>query len=176
MANGRLIAMKKMGLLLLIACAVCSAQNPASGVISALAPSGALVTLEPEHAQIAAHTKGFMAYSSKAYYVVHGSRSPVRFQSPAALTFVLPSSPVDPSTLFMLRRLTATKKSREVQILSLSANPFGARITDETDSANVPLSFTRTGASIRATTGELKPGEYAMSTVGSYDFYCFGVD
>lgn len=169
--------MKNLTAFLLFVCAVANAQFPANGSVSALSSDGTPTALEVQQAQIVAHTKGFVAYSSKTYYEVRGNRSPVRFHAGVPLLFALPPSEGNPSALYVLRKLTPSKKAREVQILSLTANPFGARMSSDTDSSKIQLQFSRSSdSSFLATTPPLEPGEYELNAIGSASFYCFGVD
>jgi len=148
---------------------------------AALSTSGDLVSLEHETAKIRASGGGFMVASSKAAYEIPGEKSPVRFHSAPELLFVVRSplaqTDTDPATLYMLRRLDAKKKNREIAFSTGHFTPLGGHETTNLNAGQIPLAFARYGASsYRITASNLAPGEYALSRVYGEDVYCFGVD
>jgi hypothetical protein len=142
---------------------------------------GKLIPLERQTAIIQGKASGFIVMSMKSASEFPGAKSPVRFTSDRPLDFVvrtlLASSAVDPSTLYVLRKLGAKKKSRELVIMSGHASPLGASTNSPLAQGVLPVEFSRYGASsIRMTTMALPPGEYAVSRQFGQTVFCFGVD
>jgi hypothetical protein len=143
--------------------------------------AGKLIPLERQTALIQGKASGFIVMSSKAASEFPGAKSPVRFHSNQPLEFIvrspIASTTVDPSTLFVLRRLNVKKKSRELVIMAGHATPFGASTKTDLAEGVLPISFTHYGtSSLKVTTGPLPPGEYALSQVFAQTVFCFGTD
>jgi hypothetical protein len=101
------------------------------------------------------------------FYVVDGSRSPVRIKSGQKLTFVVRlANGVDPR-VFNLYPMDTKKGKR------------GTRLDPKKKTlVTVRLNVTKAGASSFAfiPDSSLTPGEYAFSPRNSNDAYCFGID
>ncbi len=161
------------------------AQQPASepstdNVFMALA-SGKLIPLEHQNAVLHAGGGGFMVAKSKASYEIPGPKSSVRFHAGQPMDFIVRSplgaSGIDPSTFYTLRKLDATKKEREIVIMSGTFTPFGGSSHTDLSRGSVPLTFSKYGeSSLKISVASLPPGEYALSFVTPQSVYCFGVD
>ena len=143
--------------------------------------SGKLIPLERQTASVQGGGGGFIVASAKAAYVVPGNKSPVRFHSGKALDFVvrtaIASTTVDPSTVYVLRKMESKKKTREIVFSSGHFYPGGGSMNTNLAQGSLPVSFTKYGASsIKVTTGALPAGEYALSRASALDVFCFGVD
>jgi hypothetical protein len=143
--------------------------------------AGKLVPLERQTAAIQGKASGFIIMSTKAVSEFQGAKSPVRFSSEQSLDFVvrspLASSTVDPSTLYVLRKLNSKKKSRELVIMAGHVTPVGGSTKTNLAQGVLPVTFARYGASsIKMSTGPLPPGEYAASRLYAQTVFCFGVD
>jgi hypothetical protein len=143
--------------------------------------SGKLIPLERQTASVQGSGGGFMVASSKAAYVVAGNKSPVRFHSGQALDFVvrtaIASTTVDPSTLYVLRKMDSKKKNREIVFSTGHFSPLGGSVNTNLAQGSLPVTFTKYGASsIKVTAGALSAGEYALSRASALDVFCFGVD
>lgn len=169
--------------------AVCAA----SGIAQAPAPepefndtfaaldAGKLMPLERQTAAIQGKTSGFIVVSGKAASEFPGDKSPVRFHAGQPLDFVVRSafaaSAVDPATFYVLRRLNAKKKSRELVISSVRVSPLGASTNTNLAQGVLPVAFAKYGgSSFKVTTASLPPGEYALSLSYGQTVFCFGVD
>jgi hypothetical protein len=109
-----------------------------------------------------------------------GARSPVRFRS-GRLGFVvrseIPVNAIDPNAIYCLRRLNPRKKSRELLIMSGHASPVGTSTSTTPAQGMLPVEFSRCGeSSLKITTGELGPGEYAVGKPYGPAVFCFGAD
>jgi hypothetical protein len=144
--------------------------------------AGKLIPLERQTAAIQGKASGFIVMSSKAASEFPGAKSTVRFRANQPLEFIvrspIASTTVDPSTLYVLRRLNVKKKkSRELVIMAGHATPFGASTKTDLAEGVLPITFTHYGASsLRVTTGPLPPGEYALSQAYAQTVFCFGTD
>jgi hypothetical protein len=143
--------------------------------------AGKLISLERQTASIHGKASGFIVMSTKAASEFSGAKSPVRFRSDQPLDFVvrsaLASSTVDPSTLYVLRKLNSKKKSRELVIMAGHVTPIGGSTNTDLAQGVLPVTFARYGAaSIKMTTGPLPSGEYAVSQIYAQTVFCFGVD
>jgi hypothetical protein len=143
--------------------------------------AGKLIPLERQTASIQGKASGFIVMSTKAASEFPGAKSPVRFRSNQTLDFIvrspLASSTVDPSTLYVLRKLTTKKKSRELIIMAGHVTPLGASTKTDLAEGVLPVTFNRYGASsIKMSTRPLTPGEYAVSRLYAQTVFCFGVD
>ena len=143
--------------------------------------AGKLTPLERQTAAIQGKASGFIVMSTKAASEFPGTKSPVRFRSDQALDFVvqtpLAAAAVDPSTLYVLRKLNSKKKSRELVIMAGHFTPVGGSTKTNLSQGVLPVTFTRYGASsIKMSTGPLPPGEYAVSRLYLQTVFCFGVD
>ena len=148
---------------------------------AALSASGDLVPLEHETATIHAGGGGFIVANSKAAYEIPGEKSTVRFHSAPELVFIVRSSlaqtNIDPATLYVLRKLDPKKKTREIAFSTGHFTPFGGHSTTNLNAGQIPITFSRYGASsYRITVSNLAPGEYALSRIYGQDVFCFGVD
>ena len=140
-----------------------------------------LIPLERQAAAIHGNAHGFIVMSMKTASEFPGSKSPVRFKSGGHLDLivrsVIPTTAVDPNTLFVLRKLNSKKKTRELVIMSGHAQPFGASTTMTPAEGVLPVEFSRYGSSsLKMTTGELAPGEYAVGHPYGPAVFCFGLD
>jgi hypothetical protein len=143
--------------------------------------AGKLIPLERQTALIQGKASGFIVMSSKAASEFPGAKSTVRFRSNQPLEFIvrspIASTTVDPSTLYVLRRLNAKKKSRELVIMTGHAAPFSASTKTDLAQGILPITFVHYGASsLKVTTGPLPSGEYALSQVYAQTVFCFGTD
>lgn len=143
--------------------------------------AGKLVPLERQTASIQGKASGFIVMSTKAASEFPGAKSPVRFHSDQLLDFVfrsaLASSTVDPSTLYVLRKLNSKKKSRELVIMAGHITPIGGSTKTDLAQGVLPVTFAHYGtSSIKMSTGPLPPGEYAVSLVYAQTVFCFGID
>jgi hypothetical protein len=143
--------------------------------------AGKLVPLERETTFIQAKAHGFIVMSVKANSEIPGAKSPVRFRSGQPLDFVVmspgASSAIDPSTIYVLRKLTVKKKSRELLLTHVHATPFGATAKTELSEGVLPVTFAHYGSSsLKMNTAPLPPGEYAVSQAYGQTVFCFGID
>jgi len=143
--------------------------------------AGKLIPLERQTAVIQGKASGFIVMTMKSASEFPGAKSPVRFTSDRPLEFVvrtlLASSSVDPTTLYVLRRLGTKKKSRELIIMSGRASPLGASTNSPLAQGVLPVEFSRYGtSSLKMTTAALQPGEYAVSRQYGQTVFCFGVE
>jgi len=143
--------------------------------------TGKLISLERQTAVIQGKASGFVVMSMKAVSEFSGAKSPVRFSSDQSLDFVvrspLASSTVDPSTLYVLRRLSGKKKNRELVMMAGHVTPVGGSTKTDLAQGILPAAFVRYGtSSIKMMVGSLPPGEYAVSQIYAQTVFCFGVD
>jgi hypothetical protein len=164
---------------------ITAAQEPVSepefSEVFVALDSGRLVPLERQTAAIQGAAGGFMVASTKASYVLSGSRSPIRFHSNQTLDFVIRtaivSTTVDPSNIYVLRKMESKKKSREIVFSSGHFSPLGGSMKTNLETGSLPLTFTKYGSgSIKVTATALSSGEYALSRAGALNLFCFGVD
>jgi hypothetical protein len=140
-----------------------------------------LISLERQAAAIHTGAHGYIVYTMKSASEFPGAKSPVRFKSGGHLDLIvrsaIPVSAVDPNTIYCLRKLNAKKKTRELIITSGHAQPFGVSTTTTPAEGVLPVEFSRYGSSsLKMTTGELAPGEYAVGHPYGPAVFCFGVD
>ena len=140
-----------------------------------------LISLERQAASIHGSAHGFIVMSMKTASEFPGAKSPVRFKREQHFELIVrsivPVSAVDPNTIYCLRRLNPKKKTRELIIMSGHAQPFGASATTTPAEGVLPVEFSRYGSSsLKMTTGELAPGEYAVGPLYGPAVFCFGVD
>ena len=143
--------------------------------------AGKLIPLERQTAVIQGKASGFIVMSMKSASEFPGAKSPVRFTSGQPIEFVVRTIPasttVDPSTLYVPRKLGMKKKSRELIVMSGHASPLGASTNSPLAQGVLPVEFSRYGASsIKMTAPALQPGEYAVSRQYGQTVFCFGVD
>jgi hypothetical protein len=143
--------------------------------------AGKLIQLERQTPAIQGKASGFIVMSMKASWELPGAKSTVRFRSDQPLDFVvrspLSASDVDPSTLYLLRKLEVKKKVRELVVMIGHASPGGATMNNDPAQGALPVSFARYGASsLKITTGPLPSGEYVLSQTYAQTVFCFGVD
>jgi hypothetical protein len=140
-----------------------------------------LVPLERQAAALKGGAHGFIVMSMKTSSEFPGGKSPVRFKSGEKLDLIVrsavPVSAVDPNIIYYLRKLNAKKKTRELVMMSGHASPLGLSTTTTPAEGVLPVDFTRYGSSsLKMTTGELAPGEYAVGRPYGPAVFCFGVD
>jgi hypothetical protein len=131
-----------------------------------------LIPLERQSAAFHASAHGFMVMSIKSTTRFPGAKSPIRFKSgqlDLVVRSVVPTSAIDPNTIYCLRKLNPKKKTRELVMMSGHVSPIGASTTGTPAEGILPVQFSIYGASLKMTTGELAPGEYA---VGPTDRRC----
>ena len=143
--------------------------------------AGKLVPLERQTTTIQGKASGFIVMSMNASWEIPGAKSQIRFRSDQPLDFVmrtaLDPSALDPSTMYLLRRLNSRKKTREIVVMVGHASPGGATMNNDPAQGALPVSFARYGASsLKMTTGPLPPGEYVLSRPYAQTVFCFGVD
>jgi hypothetical protein len=139
-----------------------------------------LVPLERQQAEIHGDAHGFIVMSMKTAAEFPGAKSPVRFSS-GHLDFVvrsvIPVTAIDPNTIYSLRKLNSKKKSRELVIMSGHTSPVGMSTTRTPAEGMLQVEFSSYGSSsLKMTTGELEPGEYAVGKPYGPAVFCFGVD
>jgi hypothetical protein len=168
-------------MLFAVACAAqTAAPEPEMADIFYRLDGDKLVPLERQAAEIHGGAHGFIVMSMKTASEFPGARSPVRFRS-GRLDFVvrsvIPVTAVDPNTIYCLRKLNTKKKSRELVIMSGHASPVGMSTTTTPAYGMLPVEFSRYGnSSLKMTTGDLPPGEYAVGKPYGPAVFCFGVD
>jgi hypothetical protein len=140
-----------------------------------------LIPLERQAAAIHGSAHGFIVMSMKTASEFPGAKSPVRFKSSQHLDLivrsVIPVSAIDTNTIYCLRKLNPKKKMRELIITSGHIQPFGVSTTTTPAEGVLPVEFSRFGSSsLKMTTGELAPGEYAVGHPYGPAVFCFGVD
>jgi hypothetical protein len=143
--------------------------------------AGKLIPLERQTAVIQAKASGFIVMSMKSASEFPGAKSPVRCTSGQPIDFVVrtpfASAAIDPSTIYVLRKLGMKKKSRELVIMSGHASPLGASTNSPLAEGVLTVAFAKYGTtSIKLTTAGLLPGEYAVSRQYGQTVFCFGVD
>jgi hypothetical protein len=156
-------------------------QEPEFANVFAALAGTSLTPLERQTSSFHAGGGGFMVATAKAAYEIPGNRSPIRFQTANLPSFVVRSpfagTGTDPNSFFLLRRLTAKKKTREAQFMSGHFTPFGGSTNTDLNAGRVPVEYSRYGEnSLKLSVGQLAPGEYALSVAGSQDLFCFGID
>jgi hypothetical protein len=142
---------------------------------------GSLVPLERQAPATRSNAHGFFVMNISTVSEFAGARSPVRFKSGERLDFVVrtvvPVFAVDPNTIYCLRKLDPKKKTRELAIMSGHFSPLGTSTTSTPAEGILPVEFSRYGSSsLKMTTGELTPGEYAVGHPHGPAAFCFGVD
>lgn len=139
-----------------------------------------LVPLERQTAAIQGKAHGFIVMTMKTASEFPGAKSPIRFKSghlDLIVRSALPVSAVDPNTIYVLRQLNPKKKTRELLMTSGHVSPLGASTTTTLAEGVLPVEFSRYGSSsLKMTTGELAPGEYAVGRPFGPAVFCFGVD
>jgi hypothetical protein len=142
--------------------------------------SGKLIPLERQAAAIHGGAHGFMVMGMKVASEFPGSKSPVRFNSAhldLIVRSIVPVTSVDPNTIYCLRKLNSKKKSRELLFMTGHASPIGGSTTTTPLEGILPVEFSKYGnSSLKMTTGELAPGEYAVGKPYGPAVFCFGVD
>lgn len=139
-----------------------------------------LVALERQAPTIRSGAHGLVVMSAKTVAEFPGPKSSVRFTKEPHFELVVrsivPTSAFDPNTIYGLRRLEQKKKTRELVLMAGRVHPFGASTTTP-DSGLLPVEFSQYGSSsLKMTTGELAPGEYAVGPLDGPAVFCFGVD
>jgi hypothetical protein len=175
--------MKKLVVVAVIAatCLVAKSQQPEpefSGVFYSL-DGQTLNQLEHQNAAIHGSGGGFIVAGMKANYELDGAKSPVRYKSGESLTFVVKTplaTSIDPSTIFILRKLESKKKTREIVFMKGHITPFGGGMKTNMTEGQLPLKFSAYADGVKITVDNPQPGEYAFSLYGAPNFYCFGVD
>jgi hypothetical protein len=140
-----------------------------------------LIPLERQAAAFHGNAHGFIVMKMKTASEFPGAKSPVRFKSGQHLDLivrsVIPVSAIDPNTIYCLRKLESKKKTRELTIMSGHASPLGASTTTTPAEGVLPVQFSQYGdASLKMTTTELGPGEYAVGHLYGPAVFCFGLD
>ena len=139
-----------------------------------------LVPLERQAAAIHGGAHGFIVMGMKTSSEFPGAKSPVRFSGghiDFVVRSVIPLTAIDPNTIYCLRKLNPKKKTRELVIMSGHASPVGASTTMTPAQGILPVEFSRYGnSSLKMTTGELAPGEYAVGKPYGPAVFCFGID
>ncbi len=140
-----------------------------------------LAPLERQAAAFHSSAHGFIVMSMKTVSEFPGARSPIRFKRGEHLDLVvrsvIPVSAIDPNTVYCLRKLTSKKKTRELIMMSGHAHPFGGSATTGPAEGMLPVEISTYGSSsLKMTTGELAPGEYAVGHPYGPALFCFGVD
>jgi hypothetical protein len=140
-----------------------------------------LVPLERQAASIHSGAHGFIVYGMKSASEFPGAKSPARFKSGGHFDLIvrsaIPVSAIDPNTIYCLRKLNSKKTKRELIIMSGHVQPFGVSTSTPTAEGVLPVEFSRYGmSSLKMTTGELAPGEYAVGHPYGPALFCFGVD
>lgn len=142
---------------------------------------GKLVPLERQAAAFHSNAHGFIIMSMKTVSEFPGAKSPIRFKSGEHLDLlvrsVIPVFAIDPNTTYCLQKLNPKKKTRELIMASGHAQPFGGSATSTPAEGLLPVEFSRYGSSsLKMTTAELTPGEYAVGHPSGPAVFCFGVD
>jgi hypothetical protein len=143
--------------------------------------AGNLVPLERQTAVMKSKSAGFIVMSMKRVADLSGAKSDVRFHSAPAMEFVVRTAAptaIDPGSVYLLRKLTVKKDSRELKFMSGHVTPFGSSLTRHPLGQDVlPVSFSKYGeSSLKLTAHDLPPGEYALSRAYGTALFCFGVD
>jgi len=142
---------------------------------------GTLVPLERQAPATRSNAHGFFVMNLTTVSEYPGAKSPVRFKSGERFDFVVrtvvPVFAVDPNTIYVLRKLDPKKKTRDVPIMTAHFSPLGTSTTTTPAEGILPVEFSRYGSSsLKMTSGELVPGEYAVGPVHGPAVFCFGVD
>ena len=139
-----------------------------------------LVALERQAASLQGKAHGFIIMTMKTTSEFPGAKSSIRFKSghlDLIVRSAIPISAVDPNTIYCLRRLNPKKKTRELVMASGHVSPLGASTTATPGEGVLPVDFSRYGSSsLKMTTNELAPGEYAVGRPYGPAVFCFGVD
>jgi hypothetical protein len=142
---------------------------------------GNLVALERQAAAFKGSAHGFVVMGVKSAALLPGGKSPIRFKSGEQVDLVVRSmvsaSTADPNTVYVLRKLSSKKKTRELVMTSGHFSPIGGSMTAVPAEGVLPVDFSRYGAaSLKMSTGPLPPGEYAVGHPYGPAVFCFGVD
>ena len=148
------------------------------GVFEAMSPAGAFVALERQTGQQRMKVRLMGFAGASAGYQVEGEHSPVRLSAGSAAAFVVrtASQDTDPATLVQFFSMHPLGGKR---VLDLSkAGAMGLTQHDETGMVSVNFSAQKYGSNyfIVRPLKPLSPGEYALGTSASNDFFLFGVD
>jgi hypothetical protein len=170
-----------MAVLALACLAQTAALEPEMADIFYRLDGGNLVPLEREAPATRSNAHGFFVMNLTTVSEFPGAKSPVRFKSGERLDFVVrsvvPVFAVDPNTIYCLRKLDPKKKTRELPVMSGHFSPLGTSTTSTPAEGILPVEFSRYGSSsLKMTTGELAPGEYAVGHPHGQAVFCFGVD
>ena len=144
--------------------------------------AGTLQPLERQNLTYKGKASGFMVMNMKTVSEFPGGRSTVRFKGGQQLDFVVRTafapSAVDPNSVYCLRKLSTTKKTREIVIMAGHLSPVGGSTTVGFAGGVLPVNFSRYGSSSLklSTTAELPSGEYALGRMYGPTVFCFGVD
>jgi hypothetical protein len=174
----------KLFLVLIIATA-CFAQSaspePDIADIFYLVDGAKLTSLERQSVTFHGSAHGFIVTSIKSSSEFAGNKSPIRLKSGQPLEFIvrsiIPSSAIDPNTIYCLRKLNGKKKTRELVMMSGHVQPFGVSTTVKPEEGVLPVEFTAYGSSsLKVVTQQLVAGEYAIGKFDGPAVFCFGVD
>jgi hypothetical protein len=167
---------------LALAClAQTAAPGPEMADIFYRLDGSSLVPLERQAPSTRSNSHGFFVMNMATVSEFPGARSPVRFKSGERLDFVVrtvvPVCAVDPNTVYGLRKQDTKKKTRELPIMPGRFSPLGTSTTSTPAEGILPVESSRYGSSsLKMTTGELAPGEYAVGHPHGSAMFCFGVD
>jgi hypothetical protein len=172
---------KAFGLLYLsvVACFGQSAIEPDIADVFWRFDDGKLVPLER---QATGTTHGKVGFGSmKITAQLPGGKSPVRFRVGELLEFIVRSPmavTTDPATIYSLWNLDAKKDRRELVMMTSSGSLFHATTkTGQSLGKNMTVEFSTYGEwSVKMSTKDLPPGEYAVGRLGGQAVFCFGVD
>jgi hypothetical protein len=83
----------------------------------------------------------------------------------------------DPNSMYVLRKLEQRKNGRCLTVMAGHFSPVGGSVSTNFAQGGLPVEFARYGGgSLKLTSGDLPPGEYAVSRAHGQALFCFGVD
>jgi hypothetical protein len=187
MPTKRFVLLSAFGLLMALSART---QTTSTDVTSVAEPEFADVfyrleagKLMPLERQNTGTTHVSVGFGMKGTIELPGGKSTVRFHSGERIEFIVRTgltATQDPSSVYHLRSLSGKKDKRVLLIMAVSGKPFSATAKSGAALGELPLEFSRYGASsIKASSAPLPRGEYAVGTnagMPGQALFCFGVD
>jgi hypothetical protein len=174
--------MKNVVAALLFCCAQTVSAEPAGpeyvGVFVQLdTATGQQTSLERQIPQARMRTKAFGVGGGSGEYEFQGAHSSTRFRAGRPLTFLVrvESQSHDPHSLIQFYKLDVTSKTRRMVTVTVGIMGLGGH--EKTQDYAMPYDAAKYGHDFFRITisGQLQPGEYALSTADAAEGYLFGI-
>lgn len=175
--------MRNIAAALLFCCAQTVAAEPAGpeyvGVFVQLdTATGQQTSLERQTPRGRVRVKALGWGGASSEYEFQGTHSSTRYRSGRPLTFLVrvESQSHDPRSLIQFYRLDVTNKVR--RLVTATAGAMGTGGRGRTQEYAMPFDATKYGDDFFRVTvsGQLPPGEYALSMSDAAEGYLFGID